>query len=981
MRLARASRPRAHVHRGSVEAVALWFDPALLGEAEARRRVLAAWTPGVGVFSLAGGFLLRLPAPRRMDCGSAPGLPFTLEDGVLCSTPLSASERERLAPPVGSAVLVRAGKAQACPLGPQQRVDVSAWLDVSGWDVVAVEGLGAPPPPVPELIPVEAPTRASFGLGAAAPEAEAMRARMEGRPVPAGLEEPRQPGLFERLRAWWRGAPRRPGQATVDAGGAPARKSLLQRFGEWWSGRGGEASTTASSSASASASGGGAMSAPASPSWFGRLVSSFLGALAGPSRGSGSSTAGDAASGSAASGGAASGGQRPPSGPGLFSRLTDWLLSSTPLGEMLGRRKAEYVRKLFDLFDGGNLDEALRYAVPLAKEGDLSEQARVSLGLPGPREGLSITSSQGGGAGSYFGSSTSVYEALRERYRAAFKKLEREGRIEEAAFVLAELLHESEEAVSFLERHERFQLAAEVAEGRNLAPGLVVRQWVLAGNVARAVDIARRTGAFADAVARLGRTHPAEARALRLRWGEVLAEAGDYARAVEVVWPLEDARPLTRPWLERGVEAGGVSGALMLARMLAAFPERFEWIRTRALVLLDGGDAEGAPARQAFAEALALALVVEGSKDAEPGRVLLRPAVRAMLRDRAAGHVTLKPRELEHLVHVSGDSVLRADLPTLPPQPERAGFASDGTSRVDVFGAGEGGPWPLYDVVPLSGGRLLVALGEAGARLITRDGRCVAHFDVPAFSLVLSQHEDRALALAPRGTLKRVSRVDLVQRRAEPWCDLRADAFAPEYDGSLWFLAVEDTVMAVDALAPEPRALWRVSQLGGHVLAVAAGPSELSLAILKRDLELERWTYTLPDPRLRLRQTLPGGPVDQVRCVSLRMDGELAVLAPEGVRWFGPVHPELLPQPHETELAGLVLGGAWFAVVGQPPEGGASVRLYWREPRTLLAAFRFEGEHPVSARFLNGELVLFDEVGRLARVDVARGEVRRVVPR
>jgi hypothetical protein len=252
----------------------------------------------------------------------------------------------------------------------------------------------------------------------------------------------------------------------------------------------------------------------------------------------------------------------------------------------------------------------------------------------------------------------------------------------------------------------------------------------------------------------------------------------------------------------------------------------------------------------------------------------------------------------------------------------------------------------------------------------------VAHFDVPAFSLVLSQHEDRALALASRGTLKRVSRLDLVRRRAEPWCDTRADAFASEYDGSLWFLAVEDTVMAVDALAPEPRALWRVPQLGGHVLAVAAGPSELSLVLLKRDLELERWTYTLPDPRLRSRQPLPGG-VAQVRHVSLWTDEELAVLAAEGVRWSGP-EDEASPEP---KLGGVVLGGAWFAVLWQPPEGGAWVCLHERKLGTLLAEFRFEGEHPVSARFLNGELVLFDEVGRLARVDPARGEVRRVVLR
>ncbi|WP_375768590.1 bpX6 domain-containing protein [Archangium gephyra] len=917
MRIAHSPRPRAHVHRGSVEVVALWFDPTLPGEAEARRRVLAAWTPGAAVYALAGGFLLRLPAPCRMECAAAPGLPFTLEEGVLLSAPLLPSERERLAPTSGSAVLVRAGIAQVHPLEPSRRVEVSAWLDVSGWDVVPVESLGAPPPPVATLVPVEAPPRARFGVGPPAPEAEVMRARMEGRPEP---QLPRAPGLLDRLRAWWRGAPRRPGEATVNAGNAARAPGLLDRLLDWWRESGSTGTGTA-------------LPSPPPP---------------------------------------------PPQGPGLFSRLLEWLATSTPLGPLLGQRKAEYVRRLFELFDEGNLQEALRYAIPL-DHGAPSEQARLSLGLPGPRERLTIQPRQGGAA-SIFGGGAEVYEALRERYREAFRKLEREGRIEEAAFVLAELLHEDEEAVSFLERHGRLRLAAELAEGRKLAPALVVRQWVLARDVARAVDIARSTGAFADAVLRLERTHPAEARVLRVLWGEVLAQAGDYARAVYAVWQVEEARRLTETWLERGVEVGGVSGARLLARMLLSFSERFDTFRARALALLDSDDAEGAPARQAFTEVV-VRDVERDKKGREPGPTLLRPAVRALLRDRAAGHVSVTPRELERLVQLTGDTVLRADLPPLPQLPERQGFPAGGTPAVHAFDVGEGGPWTIHDAVPLSGGRMLVALGEAGARLVTKEGRCVAHFDVPAFSLVLSVHEDRALALAPRGAVKRLSRLDLTWRRAEPWCDTRVDAFAPVYDGSLWFLAVEDTVMAVDALAAEPRALWRVPQLGGQVLAVAVGPAELSFATLTAEAEIERWTYSLPDPTLRSRQMLPGGKVEEVRRLSLRMDGELAVLAPDGMRWFGPhVRSELMPRIPEAELGGLVLGGAWFASLRHTPSG-QWVQLHERKQGTVRAQFLFEGTHPVSVRFLGGDLLLFDAVGRLARVDLTRGEVRRVVLR
>ncbi|MCY1082601.1 bpX6 domain-containing protein [Archangium lansingense] len=954
MRPARSPRPRAHVHRGFVEAVAFWFDPALLGEAEARRRVLAAWTPGAAVYALAGGFLLRLTAPCRVECAAAPGLPLTQQDGVLLSAPLSSSEHERLAPSSGSAVLVRAGTAQVHPLEPSRRVDVSAWLDVSGWGMVPVESLGALPPPVATPVPVEAPTRARFGVGAPAPEAEVMRARLEGRPEP---QLPRAPGLLERLKAWWNKKPQRPGEATVEAGTAARAAGMMEKLRAWWRGTSQQPGQAAMEAGTATRA----------PGLFERLLAWWSGREGGAS-----------SEGRGTSGNALPSPPPPPQGPGLFSRLAEWLATSTPLGSLLGRRKAEYVRRLFDLFDEGNLQEALRYAIPLDK-GAPSEQVRVSLGLPGPREQLAIQPRQGGAA-SVFGGGAAVYEALRERYREAFRKLEREGRIEEAAFVLAELLNESAEAVSFLERHGRFRLAAELAEGRKLAPGLVVRQWMLAKDVARAVDIARHTGAFADAVLRLERSHPAEARVLRLLWGEVLAQSGDYARAVEVVWPVEDARRLTLAWLERGVEVGGVSGARLLARMLSAFPERFDKVRTRALALLDGEDAEGAPARQVFTEALVRA-VEHDKSGGDAGHVLLRSAVRALLRDRAAGHLPLNPRELERMVQLTGDTVLRADLPPLPPPPERKGFSAEGARH--VFDAAEGGPWPIYDAVPLSGGRLLVALGEAGARLVTREGRCVAHFDVPAFSLVLSMHEDRALALAPRGAVKRLSRLELAQRRAEPWCDTRVDAFARVYDGNLWFLAVEDTVMAVDALASEPRALWRVPQLGGHVLEVAAGPSELSFATFNASAELERWTYSLPGPTLRSRQALPRA-VEELRYLSLRMDGELVALDQEEGQWLGAYNASSSRPPAQVlprkELRGVVLGGLWMATMEPMPEG-ERVGLLERTQGTARAQFFFEEHWAVSVRFLNGELLLFDTAGRLARVDPARGEVRRVVLR
>jgi hypothetical protein len=964
MSATRALKPRLHVHRGTVMAAALFFDPVLRGEREARRRVLAAWSPGVGVFAVAGGFLLRTPQPRRVDCGATPGLPLTLEEGVLTSAPLSARERERLAPPVGSVVLVRAGYAEVFPPASALRMDVSVWLDVSGWSVAEVKGLGAPPPPVKVLDPVTPPGRELFGskVPPPAPEAEAMRARMEGRAGPeqalaragAGAEAA---SLWERLKAWLRGEKGAAGEGRKATGKSeasnaagtgsalkgPATGSLLSRLMSRLRGTfkpAGPGARPALPSETANARGPRTEQQPGPPSMWSRLLGKLREAFSGTgdsSEGTGSSRESSSTSKSLPS--------RPPQpeGPGMLSRLTDWMLRNTPLGPLLGQRKAEYVRRLFNMFEEGNLDEALRYAIPLGT--GLGEAARIALGLPGPRENLSIRP-RSGGTRSIFGGGQEIYEALRERYRAAFKRLEREGRIDEAAFVLTELLGEHEEAVSFLERHGRLKLAAELAEGRNMAPGLVVRQWLLAKDLHRAVAIARRSGAFPDAVLRLERTHPAEAKTLRLLWAETLAEAGDYVRATTVVWPLEDARTLARSWLEHGAQVGGVGGARALAHLVASFPDAFESARPPVLSLLEDGGRDHAAERLAFAEVLA------AETPSDQRTVLVGPTVRALMRDRASGHTRVDANLLARLLRDVGDGTLRADLP-LVSDPLRRNWAEEkeGSPLKETLTVAEAGPYPIHDAVALSGNRMLLALGEAGVRLVRADGTCAAHFDVPAFWLVLSVHEDRVLALAPRGELKRISRIELGSRRAAHWCDATVDAFAPSYDGNLWFIAEKDTVMAVDALATDSlRALWRVSQVGGEVIALEADAEWLRFATWGS--EPQAWTYALP-----------GGPTLRSRTARREGDGLPTPVLNELTGKVARVEDLLLSPPWK-------LGQSWIAT-------GHELKLYSRGD-ILRAWFVFEGEAHVRARFSAGQLLIFDTLGRLLRVYLAEGAARRV---
>ncbi|SET96215.1 bpX6 domain-containing protein [Stigmatella erecta] len=864
--------PRHHVHRGTLVVAAFWFDPGRLGEREARARVLAGWTPGTGVFAVAGGWLVRLAHPRLQDCATAPGVPLTLEAEVLVSAPLSGPERKRLAPPAGSAVLIRAGRAELFPLDGAHRVDVAAWLEVADWSLLPVKGLGASPPPVPVLEPAAVPQRGAFGslLPAPAPEAERMRARMQGAlgpgsALPIRRQEAPVSG-WARWRAWLQGRWRQPGPSPE---GAPGGRSPGRGHTE----------------------------------------------LAAPSR-----------------------------AHRLFSRLSLWVLRHTPLGTLLGQRQAEYVRKLFDLFEQGDLQEALRYAIPLGAH--MTETERVALGLPGPRESLTIRP-RAAGAASVMGGGTQVYNALKARYRAAFLRLVREGRIDEAAFVLTELLGAHEEAVSFLEANGRLRLAAELAEGRGLPPGLVVRQWLLAQEPHRAVAFARRSGAFADAVLRLEATHHPEARTLRRLWAEMLAEAGDVLRAVTVIWPLEEEHPRARAWLERGIALGGVGGARALARLVAFFPDTFEAARGPVTALLEDGSRERSAERVAFATGL----IRESPMDVATG--FEGAVVRALLRDRAAGHTRLDAELLSPLLKKPACGALRTDMPKVPashrpPWEEEAGAGV----LTEFLPAAEAGPYPIHDAVGLSGQRTLLALGEGGVRLVRADGTCVAHFDVPAFALVPSVHEDRLVALAPRGELQRLSRIELGSRRARHWCDARVDAFAPSHDGSRWFIAQGDTVLAVDVLEEGAfQALWRVSGLDGPVVALTVD-SEWLRFVTAAPPSPQYWNYALENgPTLRSRTAQRGGtnlPPMALNTQTGRME----------------------------QVKNCVVSHPWtLCTVQTGPHQEAF--LYVRE-KELRARIALEGEEPVGARFSGDELLLFDRLGRLLRVDLAEGTVRRV---
>ena len=920
----RGPLPRTLIFRGVVEASGFLIDATLAGLLEARRRVLELWVPGTSVYRVPRGWLVRLPEPRRVASDRSPGLPLVAQRVVpgntLVGAPLEAQELRALDPPAGSVVRPRAGHTVTERTAEADREDPASWLDVEDFGVIATASLGAPPAQprlsVPEQVAFDARSRMR-GVPQAAPElAEVLAALSRREPtgrISIGRRELSPLGLV--------------------LGGAQTLR---------WALRGWRRPALA---------GGDEVARSSSGSWdFGVA----------PPANSKTRTAAPLK-------------QRLSAG---FHRLSARLTVASRLSRLLGRRHAAYIQRMIELFEDGDLREALRYAIPLGGEAGEALRA-LPLRLPSPRRDLELKP-EARSSRPALHLAPDLHAELQRIYRAAFDRLEAQGRIEEAAFLLAEVLNAHEEAVAFLERNGSLWLAAEMAEARELPPGLVVRQWFLAGDRERAFWIARRTGAFADAVTRLERTrNMEEAEALRLLWGAGLAEAGDYAAAVDAIWPIPEARHMALEWMDRAIEQGGGPAGRMLARKVTLVPELFEEVRDRALAILENWRAEGAATRLAFAETLC-----QGPKT-PAARALARAAVRAMARDSGRFGARMSPARFRQLVAFAEDGALRADAPALPLPGRELWIAREKIWKIEIAGS-DVGTRSGFDAAFLPSGLTVVALGEAGVRMISRAGRPVAELDQPAHHLVVSDLGDRAIALARRGTSWRLARIDLASRRAEAWCDARFEAFAPNYDGALWLVVSPDGLVAVDATSRRFDGPWGVPVAGRSVMALARSATRCSLVTAGNgDEEPEAWTYEVPALQLRNRQEVPlvaRGGVGGPRQLAVAADGTVAEQWVSAAVLHLKIHGAPLlqvPLPGEDwEPGDLAITGDWLVGSARGP-AAARVFVVHRGTGRVKAEVILGRAQRVTLHLQGQTLSLTDDRGRVLVLDLEYGQIRR----
>lgn len=648
----------------------------------------------------------------------------------------------------------------------------------------------------------------------------------------------------------------------------------------------------------------------------------------------------------------------------LRARLAAGLWRSW-FGGVLGRQHGRYLRDLLARFDHGDLDDALRHAIGIGGGRGVTS---LALTTPRPRDRIAPSTTRPAGT-AFVPLATTAHDLLRQRYRAAFDRLLRAGRIDEAAFVLADLLGERAAAVDLLERHDRFTLAARLAEGHELDGALITRLWFLAGDRPRAIAAARRHQAWAGAVAHLERVRDPRAADLRWLWAEHLAATGDPAGAVDVAWPLTDRRAALRPWIERGLTIEDPAAARLLVRSLVLAPTTLPAVAAAITAMLRADAVDGVARRRALATELCV-------QPAEPAlRALARVTVRALWRDLGrgdGGDGALATR----LLAFADDPALRADRPPL--RFERPlGRAVDGAAAVRRWAERDAGRVAIHDAAALPGGRLLVALGELGVRVLARDGRVLAHLDQPATELVIADAGTTALGLIRRDRFLRVARLDLLARRAAPWIVAECDGGARSFDGDTWITVRGGEVLAIDATAAGWRALWGVDteqpirgvdRDGAHLAVVTAAEVWFhDRLVLRRRRDLVRAAADDDGVRVhRIRARPATGDWAVLRSQPGRDRIDLAVIVGDRAWLVGPGAP-----------LGFELDGDLAAVARVGPDGvQVDVIDVGRPGGRPTAAVALDGAAAVSLRFSAGGLTIADDRGRLLVLDPRSGAVR-----
>jgi hypothetical protein len=946
----------------------LWFSAERFAPDERAQLILEHWQTGASAYRFADGDLLRLRQPMAVHCEALRGWPLIRQGHTLSSALFDPREIRDL--PSADLWLVRGSQVSALHLRDAVALAPEEWLDVSHLTLLdTYDCRQALPPPVLEPMEVTTDVREILGknLKPVSPEQQKTLQALLARQQQASTASP-DAGMSPASAGW----------TPPDTRPLPWLKlsvTLVLLVAVFWMGTQGQHSAVDALTP--------ARETPLSVQISGVVLGTLIGGVAltlllmglrhllrrvaslplqsVPSRSpAGVETRARAPAGIAARA------QPGKHKPALWRRWVTRMTQHSRLSALYGRRQAAYMQRMFEMFENGDLEEALRHAIPLRGGPHSGEQ---SFGTPQRRQDLSISQHQGLARSMVFEQDIEAH--LRQIYRQTFERLERAGRIEEAVFVLAELLKAQQEALDCLEKHGRQQQAADLALAWDMPAATIVRLLCLAGNWQRALLVARRDDAFADTVTMLQDKWPQHAARLRLEWAESLARKGLWLQAVEAVWPLTAERGQATQWLLNAEKAGGslavgalVKRAILLPDTLLAYADQVEQLRDNP---------------QRFAERAALAdSLLQHKAHASELAWLAGATVHAIIADQMDGRGRLSLVQLQALVSMSKDKLLQADLPQhLPARP--APYTQVKGSEPLQWTAPSMGSRAILDAVLLDDQRYLLALGEAGAVVVDAHGKTLYQFAMPAQHIVLAHGRQVALVVARRDEVWRISKLDLVTRIATDLGVQVFDVFGRSFNGSNWTLGRGRQLRVVD-VDRGFETLWHVSDLPGQISDLKDDASREFLWLTDPQKDVELWHYQLPERRLASRSPVPPLGFDDryvlsatgaVKFMRVRhQDGEAAVLVLEGPQERNEYPlPDCDARDDLDDRVDVQLHEHWM-MVGYPLNEHAMRWHFITKGSNRISATLQWPRQGVRVRCIGADYLLFDDQGRLSHLNV-----------
>lgn len=971
---------RRPVLRGRQRIEGLWFAAERFAEPVRQQMILAHWHSGASAYRFAEGDLLCFGLSQSVMCEQIDGWPLIRQGRVLYSAVLEPGELAGL--PAADVWLVRGSQAVALQLRDAQKLEPGLWLDVSAYPVLdTFDCVVALPAPVLEPLSVDTDVRHILGNAVAAPDPEraavmqALIERQRQRQVEPPASPASQPssgfaGVAPGTRiggvsAFW--------EKIVLSGLGLAVLISLVRSAQKNQGRDLPGVATFETLKTVDNLDGWVFGLVISAVLFTAILA-LVGRLLWRNGQQWSATAVNRVTAASPASGINQRTRPDRSRPAAWRRWLTRLTLGSRLQALYGRRQAAYMRRMLDMFENGDMEEALRHAIPLGSERGFSEQ---SFGTPQRRQELKLSGAKGPSRSMLFPDDMEAH--LRQLYRQSFTRLDREGRIEEAVFVLAELLDARQEALDYLERHARFKQAADLALAWDMSAALIVRLLCLAGDWQRALQVARRDDAFSDAVMMLQNKWPEIADKLRLEWAEALTRKGLWLNAVEVIWSLPAERERAAQWLLDAEAAGGRLAAAALVKRAILLPDTLSAYSAYLQQLRD--DPQRVGERAALAQAL-----LQHKNHGGLLTWLAGAIVHAVLADEALGIGQLESNQLLPLVKLSNDKLLRNDLPQNLSS-SRKDMALHNTFPSRQWYAADTGSRQIFDAVPLDDRRYLLALGEAGAAVIDEHGKTLFNLAAPAWHIVLAHSRQVALVLARRDAVWRVSKLDLVRRKVTDLGVLVTEHFARDFDGSAWTIGADNQIRVVD-VDRAFETLWHVSDLPGRLMSLQSDVHNEFLWLGDWQSGTQLWHYQLPGRRLLSRNPVPELTEEQ-RFRILTSAGEVLQCWIQGVEVGEPAlvlegagRDRVLPLPGLSD--GLSHAPQIFAtdkwiVVGYFTDDGD---LHWcffsRADDRLAARLSWPQPRAVGLRRIGPDWVLFDRQGRLVHVNVNDSQLRNL---